>query len=388
LTFVAEVGSAAPTTTEKVEPKLRVAIAHEWLIRYAGSERCVDEMLGAFPDARLLTTIARPECLPRSFHVAETSWLQHIPGALEHHEWLVPVMPLAWQLRKKIHDVDIVISSSHACAKAVRVAHGIPHLCYCHTPMRYAWDFDSERGRFPALIRPPAKILLAGLRRWDRGAASGVTCFVANSRAVADRIRRNYRRAALVIHPPVRTDYFTPGGERDEFFLYAGRLVSYKRPDLVVDAFAGLPQLNLVVAGSGPMLQELQRRATPNVRFVDAPDDSELRALYRAARGVVHAGEEDFGISMAEAQACGTPLLALRRGGALDIVLHGETGLFFDTTTPEAVQAAVRASAGVDWDVASIAASAQRFSSQRFNEEIRAVVSDLVEGRDLSGIPT
>ena len=375
---VAEGASARTTKFLSGRSNLRVVLAHEWLVRYAGSERCVHELIKVFPGARLLTTVARPDQLPQPLRGAETSWLQHVPGAAAHHQWFIPLMPLAWRLREPIDDVDVVISSSHACAKGVRVAQGIPHLCYCHTPMRYAWDFTSEQLRFPPIVRPAAKAIMGSLRRWDRKAADGVTCFVANSNAVAERIRRVYDRHAVVVHPPVRTDFFTPDAERSDFFLLAGRLVAYKRPDLVIDAFAGLPNHELVVAGSGPMLNELRARATPNVRFVVDADDVELRVLYRAAQGLVHAGEEDFGIAMAEAQACGTPVIAMGRGGALDIVIENETGLFIEAMTAEAVRAAVLTAAGISWNVDVIATSARRFRSDRFASEMSGIVSSLL----------
>ena len=169
---------------------------------------------------------------------------------------------VAWRLRPRVRDVDLVISSSHACAKAVRIETGIPHLCYCHTPMRYAWDFDAERDRFPALLRPLAPSAMALFRRWDRRTAERVTRFVANSQRGRGSHPTCYGREAAVIHPPVRTDFFTPGGERGDAFLWVGRFVGYKRPDLVVEAFAGLPG-ELIMVGDGPLRSELARRATP-----------------------------------------------------------------------------------------------------------------------------
>ncbi|MDQ3380894.1 MAG: glycosyltransferase [Actinomycetota bacterium] len=163
-------------------------------------------MLEAFPGAKLLTTIVDASAVPAPLRAAEPSLLQHVPGALRHHEWFLPLMPLAWRLRPIVRDVDLVISSSHACAKGVRVDRGIPHLCYCHTPMRYAWDFDAERERFPRAIRPFARAGMGWFRRWDRKTAERVTRFVANSTAVAQRIQQAFGRTADVIHPPVRTE--------------------------------------------------------------------------------------------------------------------------------------------------------------------------------------
>lgn len=352
-------------------PALRVAIAHEWLVRYAGSERCVDEMLRVFPDAELLTTVVDVHALPESLRRARTSLLQHVPGAVGNHEWLVPLMPLSWRLRPSVRDVDLVISSSHACAKAVRTAAGIPHLCYCHTPMRYAWDFESERERFPRPLRPLARAGMSWFRRWDRRTAERVTHFVANSTAVARRIERAFGRAARVIHPPVRTDFFTPGGTREEYFLYVGRFVGYKRPDLVVDAFAGLPEQRLLMVGDGPLRAELQARATENVSFLGALDDDRLRELYRSAQALVYPAEEDFGIAMAEAQACGTPVIGLMRGGATDIVEPGVTGWLLEAQSADALSVLVRRAAEEELDAKTIAGAAQRFSAERFRQELQ-----------------
>src|SRR5262245_52229397 len=167
-----------------------------------------------FPRSRVLTTIRKDSALPPSLRGSEASFLEHLPGAHDHHEWFLPLMPLAWRVRTEIDDVDAVIASSHACANAVRVAPHVPLISYCHTPMRYSWDFDSEAGRFPPAIRSLARRGMALFRTWDRRTATRVTHFVANSRSVASRIERFYGRAATVIHPPVRTEYFTPGHSR------------------------------------------------------------------------------------------------------------------------------------------------------------------------------
>jgi glycosyltransferase involved in cell wall biosynthesis len=357
---------------------LRIAIAHEWLVRYAGSERVVEELLVEFPDSQLLTTVIRPEHVPRSLRAGEPSFLQRFPGAPAHHSWLLPVMPLAWSLRRAVSGVDAVVSSSHACAKAVRVAAGIPHLCYCYTPMRYAWDFSAERERFPPGLRRAARTAMGAFRVWDRRTADRVDEFVAISRAVGERIQRSYGRPSQVIHPPVRTDFFTPGGERGDAFLYVGRLVAYKRPDLVVAAFEGLPH-RLLVVGEGHLERSLRLEAPPNVEFLGTVDDETLRSLYRSARALVFPGEEDFGIVMAEAQACGTPVIALGAGGAQDIVDPGITGWLLDRQRIEDVREAVTRAATESLDTGAIRRNAERFSQDRFRREMRDSLERLVQ---------
>jgi len=355
---------------------MRVAIAHDWLMQYAGSERCVEQMLETFPGARLITTLVDRDALPPSLRVAQPSFLQHLPGAQSHHEWFLPLMPAAWRVADIPDELDLLVSSSHACAKAVR-SNGAPHLCYCHTPMRYAWDFEAERTRFPTAVRPIARLGMAWFRSWDRRTVDRVHTFVANSNAVAERIRRFYGRTAQVIHPPVRTDYFTPRGERGDEFLYVGRLVSYKRADIVVDAFAELPY-RLLVVGEGHLGASLRARATPNVTFLGEVSDERLRELYRSTRALVFPAEEDFGIAMAEAQACGTPVIAFAGGGGPDIVEHGVSGWLVDRQGPADVRRAVREAAETTLDGAEIRRRAERFSTDRFRRELRAAADELV----------
>ena len=338
----------------------------------------VDELLAAFPDADLLTTLIEPRALPPRLGRGRPSVLQRIPGATSHHEILLPLMPLSWRLRRPIAGVDAVVSSNHACAKAVRIEAGIPHLCYCHTPMRYAWDFESEQARFPAAITAPARLGMAWFRDWDRRVADNVDVFVANSSAVRDRIMACYGRRATVIHPPVRTDKFTPGGERGDAFLYVGRLVPYKRADLVVEAFAGLDE-RLIVVGQGTLGTGLKARATDNVTFLDEVDEENLIDLYRTTRAIVFPAEEDFGIAMAEAQACGTPVIGLDRGGARDIVEPGVTGWLLDAPTVDRVRDAVRRATREELDPAEIRRRAERFSTDRFRSEMVAAIEAMVE---------
>jgi glycosyltransferase involved in cell wall biosynthesis len=355
----------------------RVAIAHEWLVRDGGAERVLEQLVLAFPGSRILTTIADPPRLPPSLRHAEASFLGRAPGSRAHHEWYLPLMPLAWRIRRPVDDVDVVIASSYACANAVRVSEHIPLISYCHTPMRYAWTFEAESLRFPRPLRAGARFAMAAFRRWDRRIAQRVTQYVANSSAVAERVLRFYGRHAIVVHPPVRTEYFTPGSERSERFLYVGRLTGYKRPDLVVEAFRELP-CELEVVGEGPMLEHLRRSAGPNVKFLGALGTAELRERLRAARALVYPVDEDFGIVMAEAQACGTPVVGLAAGGALDIVEDGVTGWLAPTQSLSDIRTAVRRAADEDLSAEVIRARSLRFSEEIFRSSMRRVVGSFV----------
>jgi glycosyltransferase involved in cell wall biosynthesis len=360
---------------------VRVALAHEWLVRYAGSERVLEALLEIFPGADLFTTILEPTKMPPTLRSAQTSFIQHLPGSHSHHEWFVPLMPLAWRRTKIPADVDLVLSSSHCCAKAVRPPAGVPHICYCHTPIRYAWDFETERQRFPAPLRPAARLMMAWFRHWDRAVSPRVTHFVANSGAVKERIERFYGRDAEVVHPPVRTEFFTPGDERGERFLFVSRLTGYKHPELVVKAFAELP-FEIDIVGRGSMLESLRARATANVHFLPQVSDDELRTLFRRARAFVYPIEEDFGIVMAEAQACGTPVIGLARGGARDIVEPGVGGWLIESQEVIELRSAVRRAAIEELDPAPIRASAERFSFERFRFAMSEIVAGVVGDRD------
>ena len=363
---------------------MRVAFAHDWLVRYAGSERVFEALREIYPEAPVYTTILEPERMPPTLRSAETSFIQWLPGSHSHHEWFVPLMPLAWRRTKLPAELDLVISSSHCCAKAVRPPAGVPHICYCHTPIRYAWDFETERQRFPAPLRPIARLMMAWFRHWDRAVSPRVTRFVANSSAVKQRIELYYGREAEIVHPPVRTEFFTPEGERGERFLFVGRLTGYKRPDLVVEAFAELP-FEIDIVGRGQQLEPLRRRATANVHFIEQVSDEDLRTLYRRARALVYPIEEDFGIVMAEATACGTPVIGLARGGASDIIEPGVSGWLLENQDIGELRSAVRRAAREELDPAPIRAGAERFSFERFRAAMCEVVEAVVGNPGISG---
>ena len=256
-------------------------------------------------------------------------------------------------------------------------------MSYCHTPMRYAWEYALERERFPRWTRPLVAPLMAAMRRWDRRKAQKVQIFCANSRDVAERIHTHYGRPARVVYPPVDTEFFTPGdAPRETSFLYTGRFVAYKRPDLVVDAFRELPGHRLRMIGTGPMEAELKARATPNIEFLGAVSGEQLREEYRRARATVFCAHEDFGIVMAEAQACGTPVIALAKGGALDIVEPGVTGWLIAEQDPALLREAVEIAARTDLDPLAIRATSERFSQERYRREMRAVVEEALAARE------
>ena len=366
----------APATPRPRWANARVVLVHDWLTGMRGGEKVLESLCRLFPTAELATLVhARGSVSPliesRRIH---TSLIQRLPGATRWYRHYLPLFPSVIEL-VDLDDADLVISTSHCAAKSVIRSGRAFHVCYCHSPMRYAWDqfdayFGPERlGRWPSAAMRP---VMAGLARWDRGTAHRVDRFLANSQYVAARIARYYNRAATVLHPPVDTRFFTPGGDTPaSFFLVVSALVPYKRIDLAVAAAArlGVP---LKIAGDGPDRQRLEALAGPDVEFLGAVDDETLRMLYRRTRAVVLPGEEDFGIVPVEAMACGRPVVALGRGGACETVLSGQTGILVDEATPEAFADGLDRAARQTFDATRLRAHAETFAVDRFETGFQA----------------
>jgi glycosyltransferase involved in cell wall biosynthesis len=317
---------------------LRVALVHDWLTGMRGGEKCLEVLCRAFPAATLYTLIHRRGSLSPAIEAMDirTSPLQTVPGIFRHYRHLLPVMPLAarsWRPR----DVDLVISLSHCVAKAVVPPAGVPHVCYCFTPMRYAWQAREtylEGWSHRPLRRVLARTMLSRLRRWDRRTASRVTHFVAISETVRGRIARCYRRESRVIQPPVDTAFYTPDRDawpRDDGYLVVSALVPYKRIDQAVAACTASSR-SLTVIGEGPERPRLQAMAGPTIRFLGWQPDEVIRAHYRTCRALLFPGEEDFGIVPIEALACAAPVIALGRGGAAETVDNAVGRTYSDPT--------------------------------------------------------
>jgi glycosyltransferase involved in cell wall biosynthesis len=353
----------------------RVAIVHDWLVTFGGAERVLRELLAIHPEADLFAVVdfLAPEDRAKLFgRQAGTSFIQRLPGAKRHYRRYLPLMPLAIE-QIDLSGYDLVISSSHAVAKGVITGPDQLHVCYCHTPIRYAWDLQHQMLRESGLQRGAAsafaRTVLHYMRLWDVRTAAGVDQFIANSGYIARRVRKIYGRGATVIHPPVDLQAFTPGGVRDEFYLAASRMVPYKRLDLIVRTFAALPDRRLVVIGDGPDFAKIRALAGPNVTLLGYQSDSVLRDHLRRARAFIFAAEEDFGILPLEAQACGTPVIAYGKGGALETVLGASnttglppTGVFFDAQTEPSLRAAIET-----FEAACISPDACRRWAERFS---------------------
>jgi glycosyltransferase involved in cell wall biosynthesis len=355
----------------------RVAIAHEWLTIPGGSEQVVRAMLDVFPRAELFTTVYDPAPWPDAItsRPVHASFLGRIPGATRHYPKLLPLMDAAFR-RFDLSGFDLVLSSNHACAKNVRVPDGVPHLCYCHTPMRYAWDpaflEGEDLGRAGRLA---ARALLPWLRRRDLAGSRGPDRFMANSSFVAERIRRFYGRDAAVLHPPVDVEPLLGLERRDEgYYLFLSRLVPYKRADLAVAACARLGRA-LKVAGAGRAGEEVRRHAGPGTEFLGRVPAEQLPGLLAGARALLFPGEEDFGIVPVEAQAAGVPVIAYGRGGIRDTVRDGETGVLFAEQTVESLCDAIERFERRDWPETPLRENALRFRPDAFRRGLALAVA-------------
>jgi glycosyltransferase involved in cell wall biosynthesis len=369
----------------------RIAVVHDWLVDYAGSERVLAEILRCLPQADLFTLVdhmAEAARAPLGARPAHTTFLQGMPGIATHLGWYLPLMPVAVE-QLDVTGYDLVISSSHAVAKGVIVSPDALHLSYVHSPMRYAWDQQFEYLRAEHAEGGLKGLLLRGLlhrlRVWDYRSAAGVDHFVANSAFIARRIAKCYRRDADVIHPPVDTEFYVPGGgpqaRREDYYIAVSRLVGYKRVDLLVRAFRDLPERRLLVVGEGPEYARLKATAGANVAFAGHLPAEALRERLQCARAFLFAGVEDFGIALVEAMACGTPVIALRRGGAAETVAGLDaaepTGVLFEEQSADAVAAGVRAFEQSSQRILAAACRrrAERFGAPRFRTEFNAFVA-------------
>jgi glycosyltransferase involved in cell wall biosynthesis len=359
---------------------MKLAIVHDWLTGMRGGEKVLDAICERFPGAEIFTLVhvrgavsATIERLP-----IHTSFVQHLPAVRRYYRHYLPLFPTAIE-QFSFDRFDRILSLSHCCAKSIVHPPRAPHLCYCLTPMRYAWDqFEAYfgRDRIGALPSAVMRRVMARLARWDRGTAGRADRYVAISHYVAGRIRRYYNREAIVVYPPVDTDFFHPDDTPAErFALVVSALVPYKRVDVAIHACAraGVP---LTIVGDGPERAALERIAGPATTFVGRVPDEVIRGLYRRAAVTILPGEEDFGIVPLEAQACGRPVVALGLGGALETVRDGETGILVGELSPAAFADAIVDAIGRRFDAAAIRAHAEQFSRTRFGDAMAALVAE------------
>ncbi len=352
---------------------MKVALVHDWLIHMRGGEKVLDALAELYPDATLYTLfVDRKKISPNLARLKiKTSFLQYFPGIKSYYRWLLPILP--WAIRSvKVEGADLVISSSHCVAKGIRMPAAAYHVCYCHTPMRYLWGFqDVYFNRYLSPVRFLINAVFFFLKKWDLGTNERVNLFVANSEYIKTRIKTVYGRDAQVVHPPLETDFFKPHGVSGKFYLAVSHFVPYKRMDLVIEAFNRLER-QLVVIGSGPLAAQYQNlRKNEQISFLGGVNDEELRKAYSGARALIFPAEEDFGIVPLEAQACGTPVIAFRRGGSLETV---KSGVFFDEQTPEAIREAVLRFEGQSYDRVEVSKKVQPFGRKYFLENMKKTI--------------
>ena len=364
---------------------MRVALIHDWITGMRGGEKALEVFCELFPTADLFTLVYLKGTVTPIIErrLVKKSVIQWLPFAGKLYRQYLPLFPVAVE-QFDLDGYDLVISTSHCAAKSVVVTGRARHLCYCLTPMRYAWDqfdayFGPDRvGKIPsALLRP----VLAGLARWDRATEGRVHRYLAISQYVARRIELYYNRQSTLVYPPVDTEFYAPDPDgmaisgSQPHFVVVSALVPYKRVDLAMTA-ARRAGVRLTVVGGGPERHNLAPLAGDGIELVGWRSDEEIRDLYRTCTAAILPGEEDFGIVPVEAQACGRPVVALNRGGALDTVIDGETGVLVSDATVEALEAGLKRAAATTWHPARIRAHAETFSRRRFVNEIEQVVSD------------
>ena len=367
---------------------LRVTIVHDWLTVYAGAERVLEQMLLCYPQADVFSTVDFVPASERAFLQGKsvtTSFIQHLPFAKTQYRAYLPLMPLAieqWDLSQ----YDLVISSSHAVAKGVLTGPDQCHICMCYSPMRYAWDLQHQYLKETGLDHGPkgwlAKYLLHRLRIWDLRTVNGVDQFIAISNFIARRIEKVYRRKATVIYPPVALEAFTIGEQKADYYLTASRLVPYKKIDLIVKAFAQMPKRRLIVIGDGPDFEKIKGMAPANVTMLGYQGFDVLLRHLQQAKAFLFAAEEDFGIAPLEAQACGTPVIAYGKGGALETIqgvlnMPAPTGLFFTEQSETAIKDAVEQFEGLTKPIlaSDCRQNAMRFSQERFCKQLMDCVN-------------
>ena len=362
---------------------MKLALVADWLPTFGGAEHVLYELSSVWPDAPIFTTIANRKNLgPLADKQISTSRLQKWYTLLRRHEVLLPWMPKVME-GIDLEGYDVVISSSHAVAKGIVPPSTTKHICYCHTPMRYAWEMEAEYlhdFRIPSFLHNTIRAKLRSLRRWDLTTAKRVDVFVANSSATQERIARTYNRESIVVPPPVSDHFFdydlNQAPQERRSFLAIGRMVPYKKFDLLIET-ANQKQLDLTIVGTGPEEDRLRKLAGPTVQFLGYVSDEELPKIYASSRALLFPQIEDAGVVPLEAQACGTPVIALGKGGILDTVKEGETGIFFKEQSCDSLAGALDRFASMQFDSHNIKAHAQQYSATQFRKRMKGLVDQV-----------
>lgn len=360
---------------------MKKALISDWYYVNGGAEKVIHSINSIWNDFEHFALIDFLNEEDRKFILngkkAKTSFIQKLPTVKKNHRKFLQLFPIAIE-QFDLTDYDLIISSSSAVAKGIKVNKNQLHICYCHSPMRYAWDlreqYLKDAGLTKGLKGFYAKSVLDKIQKWDLSNSENVDYFIANSKHIAQRIKKTYNKDSVVIYPPVDVDFFGLEETKEDYYLTASRMVAYKKTQLIVEAFNELPHLKLIVAGEGPELEKLQKIAKNNIQFVGYVENKKLRSLMQKAKAFIFAAEEDFGIIPVEVQACGTPVIALSKGGTLETVVENQTGIFFDEQTAEKIKEAIIHFGTKNFEPKIIREHAIKFSKQRFENEIKEFV--------------
>lgn len=365
----------------KFPSPLKIAIVHDWLVTYGGAERVLSAIIETFPEADLFSVIDFFSDSDRAYiggKHSKTTFIQGLPLAKKIYRNYLPLMPLAIE-QLDLSGYNLIISSSHAIAKGVITGPNQLHICYCHSPIRYAWDMQSQYLSESNLSRGfkswLARYMLFKLRDWDYRTANGVDHFIANSHYISKRINKVYRRNSFVINPNVDTSAFPLHENKEDFYLTASRLVPYKRIDMIARAFAQMPDKRLIIIGDGPQAEKIRKISSPNIEFLGFQPFEVLRDYMSRAKAFVFAAEEDFGIIPVEAQSCGTPVIAFRAGGALETIVEHKTGIFFNHQSEASIIDAITDfEKNFKFEPKKISAHAENFSTIKFKENLKKFI--------------
>lgn len=375
---------------------MKVAIIHDWLVTYAGAEKVLEQILEVYPEADIFSVVEHLNEEQKAFikyKNVTTTFIQKLPLSKKKYRTYLPLMPIAIE-QLDLSKYDLIISSSHAVAKGVITGPDQIHVSYVHSPIRYAWDLQSqylkETGLTKGLKSLFARLILHYIRNWDARTALGVDYFLANSNFIKRRIWKVYKREAKVIYPPVDINSFSVIEKKEEYYVTASRMVPYKRIDIIVEAFSRIPDKKLIVIGDGPDFEKIKSKASSNVQLLGYQPFSILKKHMSEAKAFIFAAEEDFGITPVEAQACGTPVIAFGKGGALETVINWEenpelgTGLFFNTQTSDAIEHAVRRFENIGKAISpkTCRMNAENFSNEVFRQNLESFVQSVVEGKN------
>ncbi len=358
---------------------MKIALIHDHLAQDGGAEKVLKVIAEMYPQADIYTLLYEKKHADKYFsgRTIKTSFIQRVPGGVKHYKWFLPFMPMAVEFFD-LSDYDLVISDASAFAKGVITTTDVPHICYCHTPTRYLWDYTHKyiaELHYNKFLKKIVSLFLNYLRLWDRQSADRVDFFIANSKIVQKRIKKYYGRDSQVIYPPVDTDKISLASGQGEYFLAGGRIVNYKRFDLIVEAFKKMGW-SLKIFGDGVDLSRLKKMADgfDNIEFLGRISEAEKIELYQGAKAFINPQEEDFGITVVEAMAAGRPVIAYAKGGAMETVVDGQTGLFFSEQTVESLVNALERFKDYQFDALAIRQRAEEFSRQNFEQQFKAFV--------------